>query len=53
MSEFTDELPMIDEPSDMCGSAALTSQNMAETLVSNVCRHSSSLTSSTVSCVIW
>ena len=37
----------------LTGKAALTSQKNAEMLVSIVCCHSSSLTSSTVSCVIW
>src|SRR6266496_5118761 len=36
MSEFTDELPMMDEPGAMCGTAALQRWNIAETFVANV-----------------
>src|SRR3954464_13479795 len=53
MSEFTDELPMIDDPADRCGSAALQRWNIAEKLVAIVWSHSSSEMSSSDSCVIW
>jgi hypothetical protein len=36
MSEFTDELPMMDEPGFMCGIAALQRRNIAPMLVSKV-----------------
>jgi hypothetical protein len=36
VSEFTEELPMIDEPGPMCGTAALHRWNIAETLVAKV-----------------
>ena len=36
MSEFTDELPMIDEPGAMCGTAALHRWNIAEMFVRKV-----------------
>src|SRR5215212_4765601 len=53
MSEFTEELPMIDEPAAMWGSAALQRWNMAEKFVAMVRSHSSSGTSSSDSRVIW
>jgi hypothetical protein len=36
LSEFTDELAMIDEPGFMCGTAALHRWNIAEMFVANV-----------------
>src|SRR3954451_18572421 len=36
MSEFTDELPMMEDPGFMCGTAALARRNKARTLVSKV-----------------
>src|SRR4051812_36393238 len=53
VSEFTEELPMIDEPARMCGSAALHRWNIAERLVAMVWSHSSSGTSSSDSRLIW
>src|SRR5690349_21222248 len=53
LSEFTDELPMMDEPARMCGTAALHRWNIAERFVANVWSHSSSGISSSDSRVIW
>src|SRR3954452_3752776 len=53
MSEFTDDELMIAPPSGMCGIASLVSTNIAVRLVATVWSHSSSETSSSVSCVIW
>src|SRR3954451_5187834 len=52
VSELTEELPMIDEPAFMCGSAAFVRWKNALRLIAIVRSHSSSGISSTVSCVI-
>src|SRR3954447_6745360 len=53
MSEFTDDELMIDPPGGMCGTTSLQRTNIAVRLVASVWSHSSSLTSSRVSWVIW
>src|SRR5215218_7556389 len=52
-SDCTEELPMIEEPSRMCGTAALQRWNIADRFVAMVKSHSSSGISSRDSRVIW
>src|SRR3954453_13473897 len=53
LSEFTEELPMIEAPAFMWGSAALHRGNIADRFVAIVRSHSSSGVSSRDSRVIW
>src|SRR4051812_46887813 len=53
VSEFTDVVPMIDDPGRMCGTAALTRWKKALRLVAIVWSHSSSVISSMDSWDIW